>query len=172
MHAQAVKSNSMMRIPTSKTGVGIARARHKISEMTGGKCFYCGTPVICDTMPSTRDWLILRKASHKLAREHKIPVSRGGTDDRSNFVPACVACNNDKGSFTIDEYRFIRALRAGDIDFVFPFEPPRAQKRDWLVCHSTGPFERALVVHNKLRSAVGYALRTKKSVWNRTAKRA
>ena len=28
--------------------------------------------------------------------DHKIPLSRGGTSDRINIVPACKECNNKK----------------------------------------------------------------------------
>ena len=34
-----------------------------------------------------------------------IPLSRGGTDDRANLVPACKPCNMDKLDFTPEEWR-------------------------------------------------------------------
>ena len=34
----------------------------------------------------------------ELEVDHKIPVSRGGTDDMSNLVTSCVRCNRGKGA--------------------------------------------------------------------------
>lgn len=51
-----------------------------------GKCFYCADP----ERPVTKD--------------HLIPISKGGTDDIENIVPACRNCNSEKGSLTADQY--------------------------------------------------------------------
>lgn len=51
----------------------------------GGKCFYCGT-------------------EGNIEREHRIPVSRGGTNWPSNLVPACRSCNAKKHAKTESEY--------------------------------------------------------------------
>jgi len=51
--------------------------RRKIER---GICYYCGKKV----PPS------------ELTMDHKIPLSRGGTSDRSNIVPCCKECNNKK----------------------------------------------------------------------------
>lgn len=51
-----------------------------------GPCAYCG-----DVAPTQVD--------------HVIPLSRGGTDDRANLVPACKSCNMDKLNFTPEEWR-------------------------------------------------------------------
>ena len=50
-----------------------------------GCCAYCG-----ESKPLTRD--------------HKIPITRGGTDDITNIVPACMRCNSRKGTRTAREY--------------------------------------------------------------------
>lgn len=44
-----------------------------------GACAYCGT---------TRA---------RLTADHLVPKSKGGSDDPSNIVPACEACNEAKG---------------------------------------------------------------------------
>jgi 5-methylcytosine-specific restriction endonuclease McrA len=58
--------------------------REKI-ELFGGCCAYCG-----EAKPLTRD--------------HKIPLTRGGTDDITNIVPACVSCNSRKSTRTAREF--------------------------------------------------------------------
>ncbi len=45
-----------------------------------GICYYCGKKV------SPKD----------LTMDHKIPLSRGGTSERLNLVPACKECNRKK----------------------------------------------------------------------------
>ncbi len=44
------------------------------------KCAYCKTP------------------SPRLQKDHVIPVSKGGSDEISNIVPACSYCNASKGN--------------------------------------------------------------------------
>ena len=40
----------------------------------------------------------------KLTRDHKLPLSRGGTDDITNLVPACKSCNSKKRALSAVEY--------------------------------------------------------------------
>lgn len=61
-----------------------AKVRQEVTW--SGPCAYCG-----DILPTTVD--------------HVIPVSRGGTNDRSNLVPACTSCNMEKLTFTPEEWR-------------------------------------------------------------------
>lgn len=58
-------------------------------------CHYCG---ITTDVGSDR-----AHPSHT-QRDHVIPVSRGGSDDISNIVVSCLACNQDKGTMTRGEY--------------------------------------------------------------------
>ena len=51
----------------------------------GGKCIYCGT-------------------TDNIQIEHRIPLSRGGTNWPSNLVPACGSCNSKKNTKTEKEY--------------------------------------------------------------------
>lgn len=39
-----------------------------------------------------------------LERDHKVPISRGGTNDITNIVPACLPCNRRKGARTTEEF--------------------------------------------------------------------
>lgn len=40
----------------------------------------------------------------KLARDHIVPLSRGGSDEISNIVPACKPCNSSKHARTLREW--------------------------------------------------------------------
>ncbi len=63
-----------------------------------GICYYCGRKV----PPS------------ELTMDHKIPLSRGGTSDRSNIVPACKECNNKKKYLLPWEWEeYLKRLREG-----------------------------------------------------------
>ena len=39
-----------------------------------------------------------------LERDHKIPLSRGGSDNIENIIPACRSCNASKNAKTAEEY--------------------------------------------------------------------
>ena len=54
-----------------------------------GLCAYCG---MC--------WV--------LQMDHRTPISRGGTNDISNILPACRSCNSEKHTRTEAEYRAAR----------------------------------------------------------------
>lgn len=64
-----------------------AKLREEV--LWSGPCAYCGYD-----LPTQVD--------------HVIPLSRGGTDDRSNLVPACKSCNMEKLNFTPEEYKTYR----------------------------------------------------------------
>lgn len=71
-----------------KTGNG---GSHTLTEwldkcaLLGNVCFYCGE-------------------ARPLSRDHNIPLSRGGTDDISNILPACNLCNCRKHMRTAAEF--------------------------------------------------------------------
>lgn len=50
-----------------------------------GHCHYCGKEA-------------------KLTLDHVIPLSRGGKHSKGNVVPACLHCNDSKGSKTLEEW--------------------------------------------------------------------
>jgi hypothetical protein len=54
-------------------------------ELHAGCCFYCGK----------------RKP---LSRDHNVPLSRGGTNDITNILPACTNCNSQKRTRTAEEF--------------------------------------------------------------------
>jgi 5-methylcytosine-specific restriction endonuclease McrA len=63
-------------------------------EAQGWLCAYCETPV----------------AEQSASRDHDIPLSRGGSNDISNVVLACLSCNSRKNAMTGAEFRAKRAL--------------------------------------------------------------
>lgn len=68
--------------------------RERIFDRDDGRCRYCGVLVV---------------RGHNLRRgdqftiDHVIPRSRGGTNDESNLVTACFACNHRKANKTLAE---------------------------------------------------------------------
>lgn len=62
------------------------------SETLESGCPYCGAAFVL---------------GHKMFRptlDHKIPLSRGGNNNRSNFVVCCWRCNRLKHTMTTDEF--------------------------------------------------------------------
>lgn len=51
----------------------------------GWRCHYCGS-------------------NHALVADHKVPRAHGGTDEATNLIPACWACNSAKGKKSYDEF--------------------------------------------------------------------
>lgn len=60
------------------------RWRQTLHTVTQGCCLYCGRP------------------SESI--DHIHPLSRGGRSVTENCVPACLACNGDKGDADVDEW--------------------------------------------------------------------
>ena len=55
------------------------------------RCAYCG------------------QRGRRLERDHKTPISRGGSDLIENIAPCCRSCNSKKGTATEEEYLAQRA---------------------------------------------------------------
>lgn len=58
----------------------------EVLALHGERCYYCG------------------RTDRPLEPEHKIPMSRGGTDALDNLVPSCHPCNMSKKDKTVEEY--------------------------------------------------------------------
>jgi len=55
-------------------------------ELWGGRCAYCGDPA-------------------PLEIDHRVPLSRGGTNSIENILPACGPCNRRKYAMSENEFR-------------------------------------------------------------------
>ncbi len=64
-------------------------------QAMGGACFYCG------------------RADAPLTEDHAVPLSRGGSDDIDNILPACKPCNSAKSAKTADEFIACGGRRGG-----------------------------------------------------------
>lgn len=74
--------------------------RARVFAMTNGKCFYCNHDLVM-----MRTELVGEKTSHRLFHlDHIVPVTCGGPDHESNFVPACEPCNISKGNKSYIEF--------------------------------------------------------------------
>jgi 5-methylcytosine-specific restriction endonuclease McrA len=77
----------------------LAKRRRALLQHADARCYYCSAPLT--------DPLHGREASI----DHKLPVSRGGTNSVENTVLACFPCNKDKGDMTEEEFAVFRAQR-------------------------------------------------------------
>lgn len=89
-------------------------------------CHYCGCEVFKGSRQNSRKRPLL-------TRDHIIPKSRTKGSSNYETVPACVACNSEKGGLTIDEYRVVLAFRYGyisGVDYTFPGEELAPEQYD------------------------------------------
>jgi len=89
----------------------------ELHERDGFHCRYCGLPVIRPEVrkraaalyPSAVTWGTTNSSQHAgfqalwAQYDHVVPHSRGGTNDLSNLVVACAACNFGKMSYRLEE---------------------------------------------------------------------
>jgi len=59
-------------------------------------CYYCG----CDD-----------SELNPLTLDHVVPRSKGGSNKMSNKVPSCRSCNSSKGNKSLEEFRFLCAIK-------------------------------------------------------------
>jgi 5-methylcytosine-specific restriction endonuclease McrA len=69
-------------------------------EQQEGFCFYCGE-------------LLYSSFDNVIHVDHKIPVSRGGSNTIENIVISCASCNLKKGTKTPEEFLQSQTLKKG-----------------------------------------------------------
>lgn len=69
-----------------------------------GRCYYCGHEVFYSILPGKRNHRFFA------TRDHKRPVSRGGSDSRDNIVLSCLGCNTAKANRTDIEFEYDRRI--------------------------------------------------------------
>jgi 5-methylcytosine-specific restriction endonuclease McrA len=74
-----------------------------VINKTGGKCFYCGSEL------KSQDYFDeggkVAMTVSLWAVDHFFPLSKGGSYELSNLVPACNPCNSTKSARTIEQFR-------------------------------------------------------------------
>jgi 5-methylcytosine-specific restriction endonuclease McrA len=96
------RERTEMRRDTVFTQAEHRRITAELVARDGGfRCYYCKTP--------------LAGFSHHI--DHKIPYARGGAHQLDNWVLACLQCNQEKHSKTIDEYRMWLRYRGEAVHF-------------------------------------------------------
>lgn len=63
-------------------------------------CFYCRR-TLNDRRTARRND---RNTGLDFTKDHKIPLCRGGENNRTNIVPCCFRCNNLKSNMNAEEF--------------------------------------------------------------------
>ena len=84
------------RLAERLSGRWSADERTRLRAAQGGKCRYCG----------------VRLDSAYMEVDHKVPLSRGGSNDRRNLQLLCGPCNRRKGRATDAEFRLKYGIRS------------------------------------------------------------
>jgi 5-methylcytosine-specific restriction endonuclease McrA len=74
-------------------------------------CFYCGRPMRRAAGPTPKGGT----QPDIRTKDHLLPKIRGGNGSGENIRYACYGCNSDKNRLDLNEYRVVRAFRAGVI---------------------------------------------------------
>ena len=106
-------------LATEEEDADLALRKAKFAE-AGGKCVYCGVEVT-----------YYSKRHNTMELDHKIPVSKGGSDDPDNLACSCRPCNRAKHDMTAEEFVALRSGRAnaaknGSRIATEEFAPPKA----------------------------------------------
>lgn len=115
-----------MQMPWEISAPASPAPRGKIRPLMNGKVHRLsrrGAP--CPYCQRTMNLSNGRHASHAPSRDHKVPISRGGTNDSENVEICCRRCNEQKGQLTPEEFRAVRAGLASRLDQTTP------ERRDW-----------------------------------------
>lgn len=75
--------------------------RKRLCDAQDSQCFYCATEITHYSKRGTSCEI-----------DHKVPKAKGGSDDESNLVAACRACNRGKCARSEDDWRAILVARA------------------------------------------------------------
>ena len=62
----------------------------------GGRCYYCGVKTDAVFLPPHHP--------ERREKDHKVPVTRGGSDSIDNIAVSCRRCNQEKRTMTADEF--------------------------------------------------------------------
>lgn len=98
-----------------------ARKRQSIIDRDGYRCYHChgdfdetNIKVFYSENKNGEKVLNSNYGSNYPTAEHLIPVSQGGSNDITNLVLSCYACNNARGNMNLDEWlrsEFLAAKR-------------------------------------------------------------
>jgi 5-methylcytosine-specific restriction endonuclease McrA len=92
--------------------------RERLYREQRGRCYYCKRKLdplgtypgprkdrpATSTVAANAHWLRESPYANHPVVEHRVPIVRGGTNDPSNLVIACHACNHKKGTRTEEEF--------------------------------------------------------------------
>ena len=72
-------------------------------------CYYCGVPLCILTQEQLKG---RSNPANLRTKDHKQPRSAGGKE----VVDCCLACNNEKGMLSLEEWRAVLMYRAGHVN--------------------------------------------------------
>lgn len=74
--------------------------RERVLLKTGGHCYLCWREYTKDLELALR---VPKRYFNKMQVDHIVPVSKGGPNALSNYMPACARCNNLKSNLGMRE---------------------------------------------------------------------
>ena len=96
-HSKCTERCIRLLIPNFRTERAYAKQwAHLLAARDGMKCHYCGAEL------GFQIWYSSNSGVQALSVDHLFPVSKGGTDELSNFVLACHTCNSTKQNRTYE----------------------------------------------------------------------
>ena len=121
VHWQVSMPIGMKEVPRSAQRMPPAGRERAIYARDGWRCRYCGVRIIERAartrlhrlIPEVARWGTRNADKHSAlaalsaSLDHVVPHSRGGSNEESNLVTACNACQFGRGQWTLEEVGFI-----------------------------------------------------------------
>ncbi len=101
--------------------------QNDIFNKYNGRCSYCGNIIVNSSNGNGYHFY------DQFTVDHIVPLAKGGTNVKTNLIPACYTCNWCKDNMDIEEFRKEIKLRIQLQALMLQLHKPAFLPKEWLV---------------------------------------